>query len=86
MVDLINNFQTIKNKTMNTLQITKEKAVFLFQKCYGTTVYDHQLEVLPLLGKVYVLVDTHMGLQIHQVCSTNKGLWLFVADIHPINK
>lgn len=71
---------------MANLQITKEKAVFLLQKCYGATVHQNQLEVLPLLGKVYVLVDTYMGLRIHQVCSTDKGLWLFVADIHPINK
>ena len=71
---------------MSSLQITKEKAVFLFQKCYGTTVHEHQIEVLPMLGKVYVLVDTYMGLRIEQVCSTDKGLWLFVADIHPINK
>ena len=71
---------------MKGLHITKEEAILLFQKCYGGIVYEHQLEVLPLLGKVYVLVDTHMGLAVYQVASTNKGLWLFVADINPLNK
>lgn len=71
---------------MSKLQITKEKAIELFQKCYGGIVYEHQLEVSTILGKVYVLVDTHMGLEIYQVYLTEKGLWLFVADISPINK
>jgi hypothetical protein len=71
---------------MSALQITKEQAIVLFQKCYGGIVHEHQLEVVPLLGKVYVLVDTHMGLAVYQVVSTNKGLWLFVADINPLNK
>ena len=71
---------------MSTLQITKEKAVFLLQKDYGITANEHQLDVVSLLGKVYVLLDTHMGLAIYQVVSTNKGLCLFVADVSPINK
>jgi hypothetical protein len=71
---------------MSTLQITKEKAVFLLQKEYGITANEHQLDVVSLLGKVYVLLDTHMGLAIYQVVSTNKGLCLFVADVSPINK
>lgn len=71
---------------MSSLQITKQKAVFLLKKCYGITAYEYELEVINILGKVYLLLDTHMGLQIHRVVLTEKGLWLFVADIHPINK